>query len=47
MTMDKQPPVLSNEEIPSNCEIVKASAPKLPFDDGSFDWVVTFSGRAY
>ncbi len=40
VTMDKQPPTLS--DLPSNCEVVKASAPKLPFADGSFDWVVTF-----
>lgn len=40
VTMDKQPPTIDN--LPSNCELIKAVAPKLPFADSSFDWVVTF-----
>ncbi|MFR9652024.1 MAG: class I SAM-dependent methyltransferase [Rikenellaceae bacterium] len=40
VTMDKQPPAIDN--LPSNCEVIRAVAPKLPFGDNSFDWVVTF-----
>lgn len=40
VTMDKQPPTI--DSMPANCEVIRAVAPRLPFDDNSFDWVVTF-----
>ncbi len=40
VSIDKHPPRL--DDLPSNCEIIKGVAPKLPFASGSFDYVVSF-----
>ncbi len=42
VTMDKFLPNLEVEELPKNVEMVSAVAPKLPFADASFDYVISF-----
>ncbi|MFI3289008.1 MAG: class I SAM-dependent methyltransferase [Rikenellaceae bacterium] len=42
VTMDKFLPAIEPDTLPQNVEMVSAVAPKLPFTDSSFDYVISF-----